>query len=879
MSSTDLGSNVFLHRYTLYNLASQGKMGTSAIEALLPKGVPLEYERELWDYKLMLPQKPKDKKLKPEETAVYDGALCEIIKDVVAFHNSYGGYIVIGVKDSPKEIVGFEGDFDCDEFNKRVTAFTGRKIQCYFEKHIVVSPLFESKTVGLLYIPKRADSEVPVQFTKDAVQKNAKRAFSRDDIYLRIDDQCIPAQSTENFALLYTPGKRVINAERYVTNLPILDTNLGPRDPGFIDFVGREAYISKLWKWFVDRFNPVKLLAGIGGVGKTALAREFSEQVSRAAPFEFQKIVWLSAKKQFFTAVQGKYVPSTRVDFDGTDGLLRQICLELGMLEDEIQEDASREELVELTINALREMPALVIVDDIDSLEPDQQQDTFHALLSIFSQTIGKSPVGSRALLTSRLDLGAGAGQVIRVKGLEIEEFVDFINMTADALDLQIRFEPNVKRTERFHAVTEGSPTFASSVLRLVSLGESIEQALVKWQNADGEDVRRFAFQRELDQLSDAARATLYALCILSESHLLELSGILTRSEQQIRDDFAELRRYHLITHAESHLPGGNRISVPSSIRMMKDILKEKIKNPKRIESDCAKARSQNSKAKKDIGYEVKRIVSLWSNGASDEALEHSLVLDKQHPNHPDVKCLLGRAYLQIDQPAPRKAEISLRAAHELNCRRPELLSLWIEAKSLLGDWSGLLDITEFTDKKVPNVDVLLARANAVENLAQIDLKAGSIRSAAMRCHDAGTEINNVFKLKKATGAVIELKQARKTLLSNYFYLTKSITTDADDYLDVWLAAVNCFDLFVRNPHILYFGLEYLQDWWKAVERRESFSEKTESVMRMQLERLALITKTFQKQEIVDADLVRTYEQGFEDLSRRFEKYTPIETS
>lgn len=873
MSSNEPSSNVFIHRHTLYTLATRGEIGTAVIEALLPKGVPLEYERELWDYKLLLPQKTKGKKLTSEESAVHDGALCEIIKDAVAFHNSYGGYIVIGVKDSPKEIVGFEGEFDCDEFNKRITAFTGRKIQCFFEKHTVTAQDARSYIVGLLFIPKRGDNDIPVQFTKDADQKNTKRAFNRNDIYLRVDDQCIPAKSTENFALLYTPGKRVINAERYVTNLPILDTNLGPRDPGFIDFVGREAYISSLWKWFVDRFNPVKLLAGIGGVGKTALAREFSEQVARAAPFEFQKIVWLSAKKQFFTAVQGKYVASTRVDFEGTDSMLRQICLELGMLEEEVQEDASREELIELTINALRDMPALVVIDDIDSLEPDQQHDTFHTLLSIFSQTIGKSPVGSRALLTARLDLGAGAGQVIRVKGLDFDEFVDFINMTSEALELHMRFEANAKRTERFHTLTEGSPTFASSVLRLVSLGESVEQALVKWQNADGEDVRRFAFQRELDQLSDAARATLYALCILSESYLVELSTILTRSEQQVRDDFAELRRYHLITHSESHLPGGNRIAVPSSIRLMKDILKEKITNPKRIESDCAKARSKNGKSKKDIGYEVKRIVSLWAGGVPDQALEHSIVLNKQYPNHPDVKCLLGRAYLQIEQPDPRKAEVNLRAAHELECRRPELLTLWIEAKSLMGDWSGVLDITAFTEKKVPDVDILLARANAVENLAQIDIKARSFISAASRCREAGTEINNVFKMNKATGAVVDLKQARKNLLSTYFYLTKNITSDADDYLDIWLASVFCFDSFVRSPRILYIGLEYLKAWWEAVERRENFNAKTEGTMNVQLEKLAHIHSTLKKQEGADEDLVQAFKVGLNELRLRLEKY------
>jgi hypothetical protein len=108
MSSSEVSSNVFIHRYTLYSLADKGEVGEAVIDALLPRGSPLEYERELWNYMLLLPQKAKGKKLSPEEAAVYNGAVCEIIKDAVAFHNSYGGYILVGVKDSPKEIVGFD---------------------------------------------------------------------------------------------------------------------------------------------------------------------------------------------------------------------------------------------------------------------------------------------------------------------------------------------------------------------------------------------------------------------------------------------------------------------------------------------------------------------------------------------------------------------------------------------------------------------------------------------------------------------------------------------------------------------------------------------------------------------------------------------------
>lgn len=871
MSSFKAEGNVFAHRQALYELASVGAMGARVLDVLLPGGLPLEYEREMWDYKLHAPHKEKGKKLEPAEIAEFDSAICGIIKDAAAFHNSYGGYILLGVEDSPRRVVGFDGEFDCDEFNKRLKAFTGRSIQCCFEKLKFRSSDGLEQTVGLIYIPKRIDGDAAVQFLKDATQGRAKPAFGRNDIYLREGDECIPATKSEHFSFLFTPGRRVVALERHVTQMPILDTNLGPRDPGFIEFVGRESYISELWKWLGDRFNPVKLLAGIGGVGKTALAREFSEQVSRAAPFEFQKIVWLSAKKQFYTAIQGKYIASTRVDFQGTDELLRQVCLELGAMESDVPEDASREQLVEATIETLKVVPALIVVDDLDSLEPDQQQDTFHALLTIFGQTIGRSAVGSRALLTSRLDLGAGPAQVIRVKGLIYDEFLDYVHMTSHALDLNLKFDRGAKRTERFHNVTEGSPTFASSVLRLVSLGESLDAALSKWQNADGEDVRRFAFQRELEQLSDAARSTLYALSILSESNLLEISQILTRTEQQVRDDFSELRRYHLISHSESHLPGGNRISVPSGIRMMRSILKEKVNSPRRIEASCAKAKSQGDGAPKDIGHDVRRVVSLWSAGEFEDALSHAIVVDRQRPNHPDAKCLLGRSYLQLEVPDARMAEINLRAAYDLECDRPELISLWIRAKELLGDWNGILDITSRQEIWASDPGILLARVNAVESLAEINLRAGDARSAAHRFRSSADEITNILNRNQGRGALGELKNSRSRLLVSYFQLTKDATSTPDDYIDVWIACCHCFDSYVRSADIMGAGFQRLQDWWRAVERRRKPSEKTAGFMRMQLEKAQAIKSALQKQVPLDAVLVEVYSTGIELLRQRLD--------
>lgn len=873
----NLGSNegVFFHKQKIYELLSKGHLTDEVVDCLLPNGEPIAYERQLWDYKLELPSLPVARKSTDVEQIDHNGKVCEIIKDVVAFYNSYGGYILAGVKDSPREVIGLKtGNFDCDELNAKVRAATGKSIECYFKTFQRKDSKGKNAILGLLFIPQRPDNEKPAQFIKDAVQKpSGKKPYSRNDIYFRSADQCIQAELTEHYTFLFTAGRRKMTASASILFSPVLDSNLGARDPAFIEFVGREEYLSNLWKWFLDKFNPVKLLAGIGGVGKTALAREFSEQVSRAAPFGFQKVVWLSAKRQFYVAISGKYVPSSRVDFDDVDGLLRQICLELGLNDEEVPIGSTREHLMEATIAVLSTMPALVVVDDIDTLDPEQQQDTFHALIAIFSQTSGKSPVGSRALLTARLDLGAAPGQVIRVKGMELDEFINFVFMTSEALDLSIKLEKKSKRMERFHRVTEGSPTFASSILRLVSLGEPFEQAMQKWEKSDGEEVRKFAFQKELDQLPDSATNVLYALCVLSDSTLVELSGILSRTEQQIRDDFAELRKYHLIAHAETHLPGGGRLSVPNNIRMMRTILKEKVRTYRRIETNCAKTRVGTTKGEEAIGSGIHRITALWGSDQAEEAMDIALMLDRQFSDNPDVKCLLGRAYLRLASPNFKKAELALRKSYEMGCARQELLPLWVETKAELGDWIGLLEITKYNEKTIPAAEILLARFGAYRQLAEIEWRSGNLGSAAEHYLEGGKEVDNILRLKKAPGYGIELKQFRNEFLTSYVELIDKVISDPNEFLEIWLAVSECFDCYVRDSSILVLGLTRLLGWWAAVEQRSNFSEKSAGVMDVQLTKLRRIIQMILRQESPDKHLLSVLEARTSELDGRLSVY------
>ena len=107
-------------KIALHTLIRQGVLDDKVSDLLIQNGEPLQYERQLWDFKLKQPTATKGEVLKPEEKNAIDREWANLAKDVASFYNSYGGYIVFGVRDSPRTIVGYEGLFDVDELNKRV---------------------------------------------------------------------------------------------------------------------------------------------------------------------------------------------------------------------------------------------------------------------------------------------------------------------------------------------------------------------------------------------------------------------------------------------------------------------------------------------------------------------------------------------------------------------------------------------------------------------------------------------------------------------------------------------------------------------------------------------------------------------------------------
>jgi tetratricopeptide (TPR) repeat protein len=857
MSQNLTVGSAFARRRRLHALIREGNVGRAVLDELLPHGKPLNLEREMWDYKSKLPPYPALPSQNEAEKVAHAFDVAGLIKDVVSFYNSYGGYLVIGIGDVPREIIGCNAEFDCDKFNRQVEGSAKHHIECMFNLHQVVTD-HTTKTIGLLFIPQRPESVVPKHLVKPPPKNAAgKPAYLKDAVYLRRADECRPASTIEDYMFLCAQGRRqLVDEPRNFSSA--LSNNLRERDPGFIKFIGREEHLRKLWEWLSDNYSAGKLLAGGGGVGKTTIVREFAEDVVRLPPHGIERVIWFSAKARYYLAVSGESLAASRVDFKDTDSLLKSILPELGCPVSQIDAEWSRFDLMNEVIESLKVIPALVIVDDVDSLTVEEQNDVLHTMLQIMERTFHGAGASSRVIFTGRLNLGVPRSQYIEVLGMNFDEFAEYVEMTATQIGLTWNVLRNSKLFKNFHKVSAGSPAFASSILRLVKYGVSLSDALRRWEGADGEEVRSFAFERELDRLTDSQHRTLYALCILGDTTQLELQQVTESTETLLRDDLSVLSSYHVVATTGITAKGGSRLRLPSWIQLMKEEVSNRITYPKTIERACARVRQHSPRAGEEVGNQINAVLALWRADLFDDALESAKQICNQHPKNPDIRCLLGRAYLKIRPPDSNNADAALRKAHDLNCQRVELFDLWIEAKRLRRDWIGILEITESKEINLPVAERFLARVDAYSHLGDHARKSMDPDLAQEYFLKGGQEANQALLVTQGLGYREELTKSRYLHFQSYVDLVSSSAKDDDNNLVVWTAVLLASKHNVYAPALVMTGADRLYRWGRAIMKQQVVSASKVATLGRQSDQLGKLIDKITTEYPMNADQRQT---------------------
>ena len=575
-------------------------------ELLLPGSKPHDFECEVFDYKLDVPDRGSGSR---DHIAEFDIAVSELIKDAVSFHNAFGGYIVFGVADKgSNRLRGSEKELNVSEFNKKIEAATGKSIECFISHRDYET---DNKTIrlSLLLVPRRPDDQEPVSFKKLAPQDRlGRRAYQASDVYVRRRDECRPATATsEDWRFLHS--SRGLHADSRNGLATRCNARLPARDPDIIKFVGREGYFSRLREWLNDKRDPVRLLSGIGGLGKTAIAYRFAEELAETGAGKFEYIVWLTAKEKTFSVTRGSLVQASHVDFWDAESLYSEILLALGSHVRWDDEEPLDRQAIDALLEALSLYCSLIIIDDLDSLPLDVQRQVVFNLTGVAQRTVSQSDNPSRILFTSRLDQGLPPAAVIPVKGFGLEEFKEFTLTFSEGMDIS---PPSHDAVATLYGASAGSPLFCGSILRLVRLGSRLADALEQWAEQDGTEVRRFAFERELKRLQPSAAKVLYAASLLGETSILELSSLLETTARSIQDCVNSLRSYHLISNGTTE-SGSVVLTAPQEVTLVGDVLRSHLGPFARdIESLCVRARVSTHASRSTIAIGIAEVVGFW---------------------------------------------------------------------------------------------------------------------------------------------------------------------------------------------------------------------------------------------------------------------------
>lgn len=721
-------------KFELFKLIRNTEIGPEIVKNLFPEGVPLSFETELWDFK----RKPPALGKKPDTEAreCHKLETHELIKDIVSFYNSYGGYILFGVEDAGEDrVLGCNLTLDLGDISKRIKSHTGRDIELY-QNTLTVGEL----NILVLLVPRRRKLEDPVKFLKQGPSTSQKKpAYQKGATYIRRLDECRPAEnSAEDWAFLFSD--RIFSLTVQSTPKEFIPSNLPPRDPDMIQFVGRETELSALRSWVLDKRSPVKLISGIGGLGKTSVAYQFCEELAAAAVGDFEYIAWVSAKKTTYAALRGSMVKTTRHDFSTVKDLLRRLIFLLAG-QSSIEDDADEDEYAEILIDALTYKPSFVVVDDLDSLSPDEQRQCATILQEIGFRTVDREQAGSKFLITSRLDQGLSPTSVVKITGLDERAFSLHIDNLCDQFELE-RFTPRLSK--QVFVTSSGSPLFASAIVRMASLGEKPKEVCDKWASHDGEDVREFAFKRELDRLTIGSASVLFAAVKLGEVNLDELLEALEISKKSLSDHISELQSFHLLGRKENH-QGDVVLSTSKELTVSAGILKKKLgQRAQEVERRCAVIRKNQGDATREVGRSIRKILQCLDDGEPDQALVLAAQLAKRNPQNGDTWCILARAHLSVKPPNYQEADDACSNALRYSCTRDELFEYVTDSKKGVSDWQGLKSFTDGkrfkSTHKDPSLDAYLF---AVDQLIALAIARGSHYEASKHAMDGVRKISD----------------------------------------------------------------------------------------------------------------------------------------
>jgi hypothetical protein len=638
---------------------STGRIDVEVVQVVTGKdGSPVAKECDLWDYK--------------REHDLSKVGLAKCVKAIVSLHNSYGGYLIYGVeevvRDAEFKFVGIgRPDFDVGKLRANIAALASDKIDVTYAK-----VRLGGVEIGVLHVPKRSINKDPMFFDKDQSDESGGYVFKKKQTYFRWHDQCQLASTSDHFKFLHGSRNYLDRGYLHAGAANIIENNLP--DKNFICpvFLGRSDLISELWAWLGDEFEFAKVLAGEGGRGKTSIAYEFSKQIAESGIDKFEFILWLTAKKRQFSGLKDQYLLMPETHFHDLESMLKSICMILGGEPESDLHEVGLSELKRKCKSILSTIKSFVVIDDIDSTDPDEQK----RILEVARVIAGHN---SRILITTRANLSYSTDTCIEVPGFPIDEFREFVTAFCKRQGIK-QITPD--KVSILHKVSAGSPLYAESIFRLVKLGVPFERALEEWRGKSGDAAREATLLREIQQLSPHAKLVLLAASIMESCSYTELIESTQLDSVTLHEALQQLGALFLIS-AEKLIESEARYEVSSNtakiVRSVFGSDGNKYRDLMARTRGLMRTEGSEAHGRFLVGRAISQGAALIRNGdpAGAEKTAQALLARARFKNHPDLLFLVAKARAANSADSIDRVRFAFRHAYECRQRKTEFFHVW----------------------------------------------------------------------------------------------------------------------------------------------------------------------------------------------------------
>ena len=306
-----------------------------------------------------------------------------------------------------------------------------------------------------------------------------------------------------------------------------------------IDLIGRDAELTRLHGFWDDDYQRSICVTGRGGVGKSALVYSFVNDLLRR-PCQIHErprpelVLSLTAKDNW---IEGQVEAPLEQRF----GSLRRVLEAfIDLCGGDAPRDSEVEELRDEALALARDMPCLIVLDNLETL-PDEELEA----LGTFIQRV---PSPSKVIITDRER--RAFGERLDLRGLAPDAAVALVKARAANDGVAISGTQN----RAIRGVSEelnGVPLYLHFFANLLVTGYSASEALQKIRGNDMLWLLRFSFDSSLRSLNESARELLYYLAHMPDPVTRSDLSQVVRDGEELDDAVGRLRSTHFIENVE----------------------------------------------------------------------------------------------------------------------------------------------------------------------------------------------------------------------------------------------------------------------------------------------------------------------------------------